>query len=78
MDVSAYPLLHGSRSVSSNDEAPSGEERENGIRYDEYQNQQVKLVKGKVTDATGAPLPGVNVREKGNLSNGVITGIDGF
>ncbi|WP_430810740.1 MULTISPECIES: TonB-dependent receptor [unclassified Carboxylicivirga] len=34
-------------------------------------------VTGKVIDVTGEPLPGVNVFEKSNPSNGVITGIDG-
>ncbi len=39
--------------------------------------QQQIIVKGKVTDVNGEPLPGVNVCEKSNTTNGVITGIDG-
>lgn len=39
--------------------------------------QQSMTVNGKVTDAKGEPLPGVNVYEKSNPSHGVITGIDG-
>ncbi|TAJ11512.1 SusC/RagA family TonB-linked outer membrane protein [Marinilabiliaceae bacterium JC017] len=35
------------------------------------------VVKGTVTDDKGEPLPGVNVFEKSNPTNGVITGIDG-
>ncbi|MBI9061869.1 MAG: TonB-dependent receptor [Marinilabiliaceae bacterium] len=35
-----------------------------------------KKVTGKVIDAQGEPIPGVNIYEKGT-SNGVITGIDG-
>jgi TonB-linked SusC/RagA family outer membrane protein len=38
--------------------------------------QQKTTVKGTVTDASGEPLPGVNVYEKGT-TNGVITGVDG-
>jgi len=34
-------------------------------------------VTGKVTDNKGEPIPGVNVFEKANMVNGVITGIDG-
>src|SRR6218665_2584846 len=34
------------------------------------------LVSGKVTDETGAPMPGVNVSEKGT-ANGTVTGADG-
>jgi TonB-linked SusC/RagA family outer membrane protein len=40
------------------------------------QNQQ-QTISGKVTDHTGDPLPGVNVFEKSQPTNGVITGIDG-
>ncbi|WP_430816750.1 SusC/RagA family TonB-linked outer membrane protein [Carboxylicivirga sp. RSCT41] len=40
------------------------------------QNQTL-LIKGNVTDVAGDPLPGVNVFEKGNSINGVITNIDG-
>ncbi len=39
--------------------------------------QQQLVVSGLVTDDTGEPLPGVNVFEKANTANGVITGIDG-
>jgi TonB-linked SusC/RagA family outer membrane protein len=39
--------------------------------------QQTFTVKGKVTDVTAEPLPGVNVYEKSAPQNGVITGIDG-
>jgi TonB-linked SusC/RagA family outer membrane protein len=34
-------------------------------------------VKGKVVDNTGAPLPGVNVYDKADMSKGVITDFDG-
>ncbi len=40
------------------------------------QNQPIKI-SGKVTDTNGEALPGVNVYEKTNPQNGVITGIDG-
>ncbi len=39
--------------------------------------QQQLTITGKVVDAKGEPLPGVNVYEKTNPQNGVITGIDG-
>jgi TonB-linked SusC/RagA family outer membrane protein len=39
--------------------------------------QQALTVTGTVTDHTGEPLPGVNVYEKSNAQNGVITGVDG-
>jgi TonB-linked SusC/RagA family outer membrane protein len=39
--------------------------------------QQSKTINGTVTDHTGEPLPGVNVYEKSNPQNGVITGVDG-
>ncbi|MCG8578975.1 MAG: TonB-dependent receptor [Bacteroidales bacterium] len=39
--------------------------------------QQKIIVTGMVTDVNGEPLPGVNVFEKSNPTNGVITGIDG-
>ncbi|MBI9062423.1 MAG: TonB-dependent receptor [Marinilabiliaceae bacterium] len=43
-----------------------------------YVQQDQKLtVTGKVTDDKGEPIPGVNVFEKSNPTNGVITGIDG-
>ncbi|MCT4590905.1 MAG: SusC/RagA family TonB-linked outer membrane protein [Carboxylicivirga sp.] len=40
------------------------------------QVQEIKII-GKVIDANGDPLPGVNVYEKSNPQNGVITGVDG-
>ena len=40
-------------------------------------NQQQVKVTGVVTDDMGEPLPGVNVFEKGNVTNGTITSIDG-
>ncbi|MBS2213333.1 TonB-dependent receptor [Carboxylicivirga mesophila] len=39
--------------------------------------QQRMTVTGQVVDANGEPLPGVNVYDKSNPQNGVITGIDG-
>lgn len=39
--------------------------------------QQKQSVSGVVKDSTGEPIIGVNVREKGNSSNGTITDIDG-
>ena len=39
--------------------------------------QQQNSVTGKVVDAKGGPLPGVNVYEKSNPQSGVITGVDG-
>ncbi len=39
--------------------------------------QQTITVSGIVTDDTGEPLPGANVFEKGNETNGTITDIDG-
>ena len=38
---------------------------------------QQSIIRGKVIDIHGEPLPGVNVYEKSNPQNGVITGIDG-
>ena len=40
--------------------------------------QQDHKVSGKVVDVNGEPLPGVNVFDKANPTNGVITGIDGM
>lgn len=40
-------------------------------------NQQNHQVTGVVTDNTGEPLIGVNVLQKGNESNGVVTDLDG-
>jgi TonB-linked SusC/RagA family outer membrane protein len=42
----------------------------------EKMTQEEFLIKGKVADVNGDPLPGVNVIEKGT-TNGVITGVDG-
>ncbi len=39
--------------------------------------QQTLIITGVVKDDKGAPLPGVNVFEKSNMTSGVITGIDG-
>ena len=39
--------------------------------------EQKRTIKGKVTDVSGEPLPGVNVYAKSNPTNGVITGIEG-
>ncbi|MBI9064149.1 MAG: SusC/RagA family TonB-linked outer membrane protein [Marinilabiliaceae bacterium] len=39
--------------------------------------QQQKNITGRVTDDAGEPLPGVNVYDKSNPQNGVITGGDG-
>ncbi len=41
----------------------------------ELENQQI-IVKGKVVDASGSALPGVNIVEKGT-TNGVVTNLDG-
>jgi TonB-linked SusC/RagA family outer membrane protein len=41
------------------------------------QADNTRIIKGKVTDKLGEPLPGVNVYEKEHMQNGVITGIDG-
>lgn len=40
--------------------------------------QSQLTIKGSVTDKNGDPIPGVNVFEKSNPQNGVITGIDGM
>jgi len=37
-----------------------------------------KRITGRVTDKTGAPLPGVSVFEEGNTGNGSISNIDGL
>ena len=39
--------------------------------------QKNVTITGVVRDVSGEPLPGVNVYEKTNPTNGVITGIDG-
>ncbi|MCT4644685.1 MAG: SusC/RagA family TonB-linked outer membrane protein, partial [Carboxylicivirga sp.] len=44
---------------------------------EQVQVQNVITVTGTVTDAYGEPLPGVNVYDKNNSTNGVITNIDG-
>lgn len=41
------------------------------------ESQQKRMISGTVTDATGEPVIGANVIEKGNPSNGVITDVDG-
>jgi len=41
------------------------------------QSQQLKTLTGIVIDVNGEPIPGVNIYEKDNPQNGVITGIDG-
>ncbi|MCT4591398.1 MAG: TonB-dependent receptor [Carboxylicivirga sp.] len=43
----------------------------------ETTRQSTMPVRGIVTDKNGEPLPGVNVYEKSNPQNGVITGVDG-
>jgi TonB-linked SusC/RagA family outer membrane protein len=50
--------------------------RKNNVGDSQSQSRRI-IVKGKVTDTTGEPIPGVNVFEKSNPQNGVITGIDG-
>ena len=47
--------------------------------YDSGQTMQQDelIISGKVVDDKNEPLPGVNVFEASNISNGVITGIDG-
>ena len=39
--------------------------------------QQTHDIKGVVTDKNGEPIPGVNIIEKGNPTNGTITDVDG-
>jgi len=39
---------------------------------------KVKRITGRVTDKTGATLPGVSVSEEGNAGNGSITNLDGL
>ena len=39
--------------------------------------QTKKNIKGGVTDKNGEPIPGVNIIEKGNPTNGTITDVDG-
>jgi TonB-linked SusC/RagA family outer membrane protein len=45
--------------------------------YNTPQKQDAVKVTGRVTDTAGAPLPGVNVYEKENPTQGVITDVDG-
>lgn len=45
--------------------------------YATTQTQQAAQVSGRVVDATGEPLIGVSVVEKGNKTNGTVTDIDG-
>jgi TonB-linked SusC/RagA family outer membrane protein len=51
--------------------------RESSPISDENQQQEKITVQGIITDVKGEPLPGVNVFEKENITNGVITGING-
>ena len=46
------------------------------IRENEIQQAET-VVKGKVIDIAGEPLPGVNVYDRSNPGTGVITGVDG-
>ncbi|MCT4588147.1 MAG: TonB-dependent receptor [Carboxylicivirga sp.] len=39
--------------------------------------EQKRTIKGKVTDVSGEPLPGVNVYAKSDPTKGVISGVDG-
>ena len=39
--------------------------------------QAKKDIKGVVTDKNGEPIPGANIFEKGNPTNGTITDVDG-
>ena len=39
--------------------------------------QAKKDIKGVVTDINGEPIPGANIIEKGNPTNGTITDVDG-
>ena len=50
---------------------------EDGVQSVQMVQQQKQTVSGIVKDATGEPIIGANIREKGNLSNGTITDIDG-
>lgn len=49
----------------------------NNSVQDNYQQQQVKKIKGKVVDANGEPIIGASVLEKGKSENGTITDIEG-
>ncbi|MCT4587141.1 MAG: TonB-dependent receptor [Carboxylicivirga sp.] len=49
----------------------------NRIESSANQAQRKIVIEGVVTDTNGEPLPGVNVYEKSNPQNGVITGVDG-
>lgn len=50
---------------------------EDGVAAVQTIQQQKQSVSGTVKDATGEPVIGANVREKGNPGNGTITDIDG-
>lgn len=50
---------------------------EEGADAAQAMQQQKQSVSGNVKDATGEPVIGANIREKGNPSNGTITDIDG-
>ncbi|MGQ1787397.1 SusC/RagA family TonB-linked outer membrane protein [Saccharicrinis sp. GN24d3] len=49
----------------------------NAYPEDSTNQQDIRKIKGVVTDDNGDPLPGVNVYQKSNPQHGVITGIDG-
>jgi TonB-linked SusC/RagA family outer membrane protein len=53
--------------------APEGMEKQNQIDSDMAQSKEIR---GKVTDSSGSPLPGVTVVVKGTIK-GIITDIDG-
>jgi len=56
---------------------PVNRSNQSQVNYNTVQQQQQIVVKGTVKDNTGEPLPGVNVFEKANSTNGIITSIDG-
>lgn len=41
------------------------------------ENKQQVVITGKITSSDGSSIPGANVIEKGNISNGTVTDIDG-
>lgn len=51
--------------------------KEAGSARSKSSSMQKHTISGVVTDNLGEPLPGVNVFEKSNPTNGVITGVDG-
>ena len=50
---------------------------EDGVNVVQTVQQQKQTITGIVKDATGEPVIGASVKEKGDPSNGVITDIDG-